>query len=423
MKVIAQGEPATHGRFGCLLGILLCHCGPQNPAGSGGAAGAGAGGGGPSSGVAATVVSEQRSVPAHSARLWELTLESRALGKQTRARLLVPARYLSAPNERWPVLYLLHGGTDDYKSWSDKTALESMGEATELLIVMPDSGFAATYSDWYNGGNFGPPRWETYHLEELRLLLEQRYRANGRYVVAGLSSGGYGSMKYAARHPDLFRAAASFSGNLDRTSKDDLGAMQGDSAFTSLMEQSAPHAQWGDPAREEVRWRTHNPVDLAPNLRGMPLSVATGDGRQGGCSPGSGTDPVEAAVLVKNQTFTQRLNQLGIAFTRRFYSPGTHTWCFWQSELQAALPMLKQALSQERSAPAAFSYRSAEDAFSVWSWTFQVSDRAGLAFTDIDASASSVAATGNGRLQVTTPPAYQANRRYRVGSAEVQADA
>jgi S-formylglutathione hydrolase FrmB len=401
--------------------LALAACSPALPAGSGGAGGSPGTGGG--SGAAATVIEEQRALPGHSARLWELTVQSPALAKQTRLRLLVPTGYQTDPARRWPVLYLLHGGTDDYKSWSDKTELESMTANAELLIVMPDAGFAATYADWYNAGRFGAPEWERYHLTELRTLLEQQYRSNGRYVVAGLSSGGYGTMTYAARHPDLFRSAASFSGNLDRTSKDDRGAMQADGIVTSLLEQSPQYAQWGDPAVEEVRWRTHNPVDLAPNLRGIPLSVATGDGRQGGCSPGSGTDVIEGNVFVKNQTFVARLQALGISHSTRFYSPGTHTWCFWARELEAVLPMFSSAVATDRAVPAAFTYRSAENAFTVWGWEFTLSDRVGLAFTDLDIDGETLRATGNGRLHATTPSRYAAGRVYRVGGATVQADA
>ena len=62
--------------------------------------------------------------------------------------------------------------------------------------------------------------------------------------------GGFGAMSYAARHPDLFGAAASFSGAVDTNNPLDI-AITGDEPF-------------GPRATQEIRWRGHNPTDLAP---------------------------------------------------------------------------------------------------------------------------------------------------------------
>ena len=54
---------------------------------------------------------------------------------------------------------------------------------------MPEAGDTGWYSDWWNDGQGGAPAWETFHLRELRPLLEQGYGAGQRRVVAGLSHG------------------------------------------------------------------------------------------------------------------------------------------------------------------------------------------------------------------------------------------
>src|SRR5207244_819175 len=82
------------------------------------------------------------------------------------------------------------------------------------------------YSDWYGvdlDGHNGSdaeraPAWETFHVSELVSFVDGQYRtvrSRGGRLVAGLSMGGFGSMIYAARHPDLFVAAGSFSGAVD----------------------------------------------------------------------------------------------------------------------------------------------------------------------------------------------------------------
>ncbi len=65
------------------------------------------------------------------------------------------------------------------------------------------------YADAWNGGAGEPPAWETFHLVELIELLDRNWRADGARPVAGVSMGGFGAMAYAARHPGMFRAAAS----------------------------------------------------------------------------------------------------------------------------------------------------------------------------------------------------------------------
>src|SRR5215211_6754003 len=147
-------------------------------------------------------------------RLRDLTIESPALGRRARARLLLPSRYRAEPHRHWPVLWLLHGCCDSYRSWTRSTDVDQLAELRNVLVVMPEAGDVGFYSDWYNGGQDGSPRWETFHLTELRRLLERHWRAGGRRVVAGVSMGGFGAMAYAARHRGMFRAAASYSGLL-----------------------------------------------------------------------------------------------------------------------------------------------------------------------------------------------------------------
>ncbi|MET8883754.1 alpha/beta hydrolase-fold protein [Streptomyces rubiginosohelvolus] len=60
----------------------------------------------------------------------------------------------------------------------------------------------------------GAPRVETFHLGEVRPMLERFYGAGNRRVAAGESQGGFGALGYAARHPGLFRAVAGFSGHV-----------------------------------------------------------------------------------------------------------------------------------------------------------------------------------------------------------------
>ena len=152
-------------------------------------------------------------------RTRDLTIESPSVG-YAKARLLLPEGFDEGGDDAWPVLYLLQGAFDDYTSWTRETDVEELDDLSDVLVVMPDAGSIGYYSDWWHGGAGGVPAWETFHLEELTQLLERNWQAGDDRVIAGLSMGGFGAMSYAARHPGMFGAAASYSGVLDTVGSD-----------------------------------------------------------------------------------------------------------------------------------------------------------------------------------------------------------
>jgi S-formylglutathione hydrolase FrmB len=114
--------------------------------------------------------------------------------------------------DSFPVLYLLHGLSDDHTAWQRFTSIERYASAAGLAVVMPAVG-RSFYADEANGH-----RYWTYLSEELPELVESFFRVSRRRqdtYVAGLSMGGYGAVKLALSHPERFAAAASLSGALD----------------------------------------------------------------------------------------------------------------------------------------------------------------------------------------------------------------
>jgi diacylglycerol O-acyltransferase / trehalose O-mycolyltransferase len=280
-------------------------------------------------------------------RTVDLTVASPALGRHVKVRLLLPARFAAEPTRRWPVLYLLHGCCDSYMSWTRSTDVERLTATTDLLVVMPDGGPAGFYSDWYNAGRGGPPRWERFHLVELRQLLERNWRAGDRRAVAGVSMGGLGAMAYAARHPGFFRAAASFSGILD-TRPGGPGDGAGLVLDVLRSQRQDPLALWGDPVGQAAIWRDHDPDRLASRLRGTALFVAFGDGRPGPLdrpeAMAGGAGQLEARIHALNLGFVARLQALEIPAQVNAYGPGTHDWPYWQRDLHQAPPLLLRSL-------------------------------------------------------------------------------
>jgi diacylglycerol O-acyltransferase / trehalose O-mycolyltransferase len=282
----------------------------------------------------ATVVATTKLSP----RERDLTVNSPAVGGPVKVRLILPASFSKQPTKRWPVLYLLHGCCDTYLSWTRSTDIEQLVAKLDVLVVMPDGGRVGFYSDWLSGH----PGWETFHLVELRRILEDQYRAGDARAIVGVSMGGLGALDYTARHPGMFRAAASFSGIVHtRLSPEESSAYEG----LVQAERSDPAQLWGDPVSNADVWAAHNPYDLAPKLAGVPLFLSVGDGRLGPLDPpGQEGGRTEQALNPENVAFAAHLKQLGISAHTDFYGPGTHNWTYWQRELHRAWPMLSHAL-------------------------------------------------------------------------------
>ena len=265
-----------------------------------------------------------------SPRLTQYTATSDALGRSTNVRVLLPEGYAAAPQRRYPVLLLLHGCCDDYRSWVDKGRAEQLTAPYPLIVVMPDGGANGWYSDPFNAGAFGPPRYESFAFGELLPWVDATFRTiaarEGR-AVAGLSMGGFGALKYAARHPDMFVAASSFSGVTDAPAFAQNG-------YANLI----PNAVWGPRTTELARWREHNPLDLAANLRGLELlELRTGNGEHGPLDSRTGRDNLEYEVWRENGALHAKLDELGIAHVYDDYGPGVHDWPYWARDLERTL--------------------------------------------------------------------------------------
>ncbi|WP_020579447.1 alpha/beta hydrolase [Actinopolymorpha alba] len=278
-----------------------------------------------------------------AANLVDLTISSPALATTAKVRLLTPDGWENRrPGQRWPVLFLLHGCCASYLSWTRSTDVASIPELRGVLVVMPEAGRAGFYSDWWNAGAGGPPAWETFHLTEVRQILERGYGASNHRVIAGLSMGGFGALSYAARNPGMFRAAASYSGVVDTRHTPGASDLALSIAASNVPD---PLALWGDPDAQAGIWAAHNPVDLAARLRNLPVYLSCGNGEAGPFDPPDATSSLETLLESENRLLSERLTRLGARhLVTNFYGPGTHGWRYWERQLHRSLPMLLAAL-------------------------------------------------------------------------------
>lgn len=163
-------------------------------------------------------------LPARAGKIVTDSLYSKVLGTQTKYNVYLPDGFEKGKT-RYPVVYLLHGLSDDYTAWRDKGQMQIVtdelmrsGEACPMVIVMPGAGCADVRNSF--NGYFNQPGWsyEDYFFKELLPAAEKKYRcggAKGKRAIMGLSMGGGGSTVYCQRHPDMFSSCYAMSPWLD----------------------------------------------------------------------------------------------------------------------------------------------------------------------------------------------------------------
>jgi S-formylglutathione hydrolase FrmB len=346
------------------------------------------------------------------ARTLELTVRTDALAGDTHLRVLLPEGYDARPRHRYPVVYLLHAALGNYKVWTDGINIASLAGALPVIFVMPDGGRSGFYSDWWNSGAGGTPQWERYHVGELVPLIDSTFRTQAdrsARILLGGSMGGFGAMSYAARHPDLFGAAISLSGAVD------TNFFYADPIVTAgpLFDLRPPESVYGPRLTQEIRWRGHNPVDLAENLHGVALQVRTWNGMPG--NGNDGFDVTEWAVHAMSVSFHSKLDQLQIPHTWVDYGPGGHTFEYARVSLLDSLAELGAELGHLPPAPKRFDFVAIEPRFSVWGWSFAADPGRALEFMRINgASRHGLTLTGSGQTTVTTAPYFRRFRRVFV---------
>jgi len=144
---------------------------------------------------------------------------SEVLGINTSMNVILPQQTFSqigiknkSFGKKHPVLYLLHGLSDDHTIWMRRTAIERHVAGYDIAVIMP-----CVQRSFYTDMSKGYRYW-TFISEELSAIARSFFPLSDRRednFVAGLSMGGYGAFKLAMSCPDKFAAGASLSGAMD----------------------------------------------------------------------------------------------------------------------------------------------------------------------------------------------------------------
>ncbi|WP_238403704.1 alpha/beta hydrolase [Gordonia desulfuricans] len=284
-----------------------------------------------------------------------LVVHSPAMGKSVPLTVLRPTG--SAPA---PTLYLLNGagGGEDSASWGSRTDYTEFFADKHVNVITPLLGAFSYYTDWQRDDpTIGRHKWETFLTRELPPLLDRELHTTGANAVAGISMAGTSVLNLATHAPGLYRAVASYSG-CARTS-DPLGQ-----AYIRAVVQERGGADltnmWGP--LNGPGWRDHDPYLNAATLRGLSIYLSSSSGLPGRDEslPADATADdtlhmadqvilgggIEAAMNVCTRQMADRLHQLNIPATVHVNDTGTHSWGYWERELEASWPQLQAALTR-----------------------------------------------------------------------------
>lgn len=248
----------------------------------------------------------------------DVHFEAPALGKQSSLWALIPQG-----RGPFPVLYLLHGLSDDHSIWLRRTSLERYTADLPLIVVMPDGHRSFYLNDSRPGGL----AYEDHLVKDVVGFCDRVFptlpRRESR-AVAGLSMGGYGALMLALKHPACFGCAASHSGVL---------------AFAHDPVQPRPDLQ----RLSQEAGPGYDCFRLAERLASKPAR------QRPALRFDCGTDDF---LLGHNRAFHAHLEKIGYPHDYAEH-PGYHAWAYWDAHIRETLAFVMAHLRTRQRRPRA----------------------------------------------------------------------
>jgi putative tributyrin esterase len=245
-------------------------------------------------------------VPGIKTGVYDVVFRSASLGRQMKYRIVLPTG--TAQTKALPIVYFLHGVGGDFRDWSTYSDVERLAEG-KLVLIMPQGD-----SSYYmNAAGRPTDRYEDYIVQDIPSDVEAKFplvRTTEKRAIVGVSMGGFGAIKIAMTHPNLYVFAGAMSPPLDVPRRPfSLRRIQQSWSLRSIF------GPWGSDTR-----RHNDPflIARASSAANMPfLYLSCGE---------------DESLLLVNRQFAAvlREQQLACAF---HIVPGGHEWKQWNAEL------------------------------------------------------------------------------------------
>lgn len=220
-------------------------------------------------------------------------------------------------DDKFAVIYLLHGYTDDYSKWLRMTNVERYAMESGYAIVMPDAG-KSFYTDMVHGDPYF-----TYITEEIPKKIGEWFPITSDpdlTFIAGISMGGYGAMKIALTYPERFKAAGSFSGALVMAQ---IMAMKLDESVAPWMKRLEIDLPLVYGENADINGTKHDLFALITKNKAAKLQIPK---LYASCG-------IEDFLVEGTRAFKQALDayEIPCKYSER---PGAHGWEFWEEDIQ-----------------------------------------------------------------------------------------
>jgi S-formylglutathione hydrolase FrmB len=253
-------------------------------------------------------------------------LNSKLMTREMPYRVILPANYKSSDQKTaYSTVYLLHGLTGHFDNWADKTKLKEYAAKYNYIFVMPEGN-----NGWYSDSSSLPnDKYESYIVQELIPEIDKNFRTvadRNHRAIAGLSMGGYGSIKFGLKYPQMFALVGSFSGALGAASWTEKEVGTKGTIAESLL------AVYG---AADTKTRVENDIFKmvkeisADRMKTMPfVYMACG---------------TEDFLFKNNRDFVDLLVEKKIPHEYREH-PGGHDWKFWDAQIKEFLEVSENFL-------------------------------------------------------------------------------
>jgi S-formylglutathione hydrolase FrmB len=215
---------------------------------------------------------------------------SRILGREVRYCVLLPPGYQVEGRRKYPVLYFLHGLGENEQAlvesggWELIEGLRQAGKIGDFLVVAPQG-----WSSFFINSADGRDRYSDFFLAEFLPRIEAHYRViAGRSArgITGLSMGGYGALRFAFAHPELFGSVSAQSPALITESPRQMSVdLTGMGSVGRLLA-----GAFGNPI-DVAHWNQNSPLELArlrrAQIRGQLIYINCGEQDEYGFSRGA----------------------------------------------------------------------------------------------------------------------------------------
>ena len=258
----------------------------------------------------------------------QFELKSALLGRSIEYRILYPVNYQREGNaeKRFPVIYLLHGLSGHNSNWLEKSRVALYATHFDVFIVMIEGD-----NGWYTDSATVPTdKYESYIIKELIPEIEQRFRVSrereGR-AIAGLSMGGYGAVKFGFKYPEKFSLAASMSGAFDAASWTDSELKNLEFIRQSIQKTFGPPNSPTRLSNDLIRITKEASPEQIRLLPFVYLDCGTED-----------------FLFQTSRNFSALLLERKIPHEFR-QVPGTHSWPYWDQQIEEILRLAARRLA------------------------------------------------------------------------------